>query len=420
MNKISKVFMDGIKSGSVLGGVLLVAGSCIGAGMLAVPVITGMAGFVPSTFMFLFAWAFMTATALLLLEANLSMGHHLSLISLSQKTLGTWGKGATWFFFLFLFYSLNVAYIAASGPIVQGLIKNIFEISLPPWAGSLGFTLLFAIVIYYGVRPVDYLNRILMIGLIIAYFALVFLGAFYIEKANLLQGQLKYALVTLPILIISFGFHNMIPTLADYFKGNVRKLKITIYLGSVIPLLIYLVWEAIMLGIIPIEGKAGLMEGLKEGVPVTEVLHDLLGTSWVSSVAEAFSLFAITTSFLAQSLSFVDFLSDGLKISKEGQSRVFLITITLLPPFIAAFLYPRVFIHALNMAGGLSAVILFGVFPALMAWKVRKKKEHEPILGGGKSLLLLVLIFALAIFFFQLAEELGWSLLPKDVGAPTC
>lgn len=410
-----------MKPGSVLGGVLLVAGSCIGAGMLAIPVITGMAGFIPSTFMFLFAWAFMTATALLLLEANLSLGYQLSLISLSQKTLGTWGKGATWFFFLFLFYSLNVAYIAASGPIVQGLVSDVLGIVVPNWVGSFSFTALFAVVIFFGVKPVDYVNRFLMIGLILAYFALVFLGAFFIEKENLLQGNFKYAFVSVPILIISFGFHNMIPTLAEYFKGDVRRLRLTIFFGSIIPLLIYLIWEAVMLGIIPIQGKEGLMQGLKEGVPVTEVLHNLLGRSWVSSVAEAFSLFAIITSFLAQSLSFVDFLSDGFKISKEGKNRVLLILITLLPPFISAFLYPKVFIHALNMAGGLSAVILFGVFPVLMAWTVRRKKGHQPILFGGNGLLCLILLIAIGIFLFQLSEELGWSLVPKGtIGAPEC
>ena len=37
----------------IIGGTLLVAGTAIGAGMLALPVLTGMAGFVPSLFLFL-------------------------------------------------------------------------------------------------------------------------------------------------------------------------------------------------------------------------------------------------------------------------------------------------------------------------------------------------------------------------------
>jgi len=40
--------------GSVLGGVLLVAGSAIGAGMLGLPLVTGHAGFIPSLVIFCF------------------------------------------------------------------------------------------------------------------------------------------------------------------------------------------------------------------------------------------------------------------------------------------------------------------------------------------------------------------------------
>lgn len=403
-------FSPVLKQGSILGGVLLLSGSCIGAGMLAVPVITGMAGFFPSTLMFLLAWLFMTATSLLLLEANLSVGHHLSLVSLAEKTLGSFGKGATWFLFLFLFYSLNVAYIGASGPIVQTLLGDFMGVSIPSWIGSLLFTSLFAFVIYKGVKSVDYFNRVLMFALVISYVVLVFLGSRYVNYENLLQGELKYAFISLPILVISFGFHNMIPSLADYFKGDRKRLRVTIFLGSLIPLFIYLIWEAVMLGIIPIVGKEGLIQGLKNGEPVTEVLRTLIGKSWIASVAEAFSLFAIITSFLAQSLSLVDFLSDGLKIKKEKKNRFFLIILTLLPPFLSAFLYPKVFIHALNIAGGFSAVVLFGIFPVLMVWKLRyKAKNSTPLLFGGKTVLALIFIFACVVFLIELYQELKYE-----------
>ena len=40
------------KEGSVFGGMLLIAGSCIGSGMLGIPIVTGVAGFFPSLLMF--------------------------------------------------------------------------------------------------------------------------------------------------------------------------------------------------------------------------------------------------------------------------------------------------------------------------------------------------------------------------------
>lgn len=407
------------KEGSVLGGTLLLAGSCIGAGMLALPVITGIGGFTPSVFMFVLAWLFMTSTALLLLEANLAVGHNLSLVSIAGRTLGKTGKALCWILFLFLFYSLSIAYIAASGSILQSIIADLTGAEFPIWAGSVLFTGVFAIILFIGTRPVDYVNRLLMAGLIITYCALVLLGSLHINPEYLTVKHWTYAWAALPVLVISFGFHNMIPSLAMYMKGNVKRLRITVLVGSVIPLLIYLIWEAVMLGIIPIQGREGLMHALDQGKAATHALRAVVGRSWISTVAHAFALFAVITSFLAQSLSLVDFLADGLKISKVGFNRAFLVLLTLAPPFTFAFAYPDIFIKALNMAGGFSAVILFGVMPVLMVWVLRYKRKivTSHMIPLGRLLLSCIMIVAVGIFLLEAAQEFGLSLIPENVEA---
>lgn len=446
------------KEGSLLGGILLIAGSCIGAGMLALPVITGIAGFSPSVVMFLLAWLFMTGTGLLLLEANLatcrnaktsglidpsrphisasagidqspefshqpksnsSAGLSISLISIAERTLGKTGKILCWLLFLFLFYSLSIAYIAASGSILQSITADLFGLPFPAWGGSLLFTAVFAVVIYIGTRHVDYVNRILMGGLIISYCILVMLGSLHINPAYLAVRNWKYSFAALPVLIISFGFHNMIPSLAMYMRGDARRLRLTILVGSAIPLIIYLLWEAVMLGIIPVEGREGLLNALDQGEAATQALRAIVGKSWINTLAQAFALFAIVTSFLAQSLSLVDFLADGLKIAKVGVARVALVLMTLLPPFAFAFVYPGIFLKALNLAGGFAAVILFGVMPVLMVWKLRyvRKEETTHMVPCGRLLLSCILFVALAIFLLETAHELGFSLLPNEANA---
>lgn len=402
--------------GSVLGGVLLLAGCCVGAGMLALPVITGIGGFFPSMTMFLLSWLFMTVTAFLLLEANLAIGHHLSLISIAERTLGKMGKIFVWVLFLFLFYSLSIAYISASGSILQSVVMDILGVDIPIWIGSLFFTGIFGVVVYVGTRPVDYMNRLLMIGLIATYFILVFLGSFHIQSGFWLEKCWKCALIAIPVQIISFGFHNMIPSLAMYLQGDVKRLRLTVLIGSVIPLVVYLIWEAVMLGIIPAQGRAGLLEALDKGQAATQVLREVIGRSWISLVAQLFALFAIITSFLAISLSLVDFLADGLKISKVGMGRLILVLLTLLPPFVFALAYPGIFIRALNYAGGFSAVILFGVMPALMVWVIRYKQNivSARLMPFGRVLLVAVLIVALSIFFLQMAQEMGLSLISRE------
>ncbi len=405
-----------LKNGSVLGGMFLVAGCCIGAGMLALPVITGMGGFLPSTILFLFAWLFMTSTGILLLEVNLAVGHNLSLISIADRTLGKMGKIFCWVLFLFLFYSLNTAYIAASGSVLQSLGQDLFGVSLPTWFGSVFFTFIFGLVTYFGTRSVDYLNRFLIVGLVIAYGLLVSLGLQYIQPQFLRAHHWKYAFAALPVLIISFGFHNMIPTLAHYLKGDKKRLRTIIYGGSSIPLLFYLLWEVVMLGIIPVEGREGLLHALDQGEAATEALRAVVGRSAISLAAETFALFAIITSFLAVSLSLVDFLADGLKISKKKGGRILLVLLTLFPPFLFAFVYPGIFIKALNLAGGFSAVILFGVMPVMMRWVVMKQ-ENERMSFSMRLFLSAILISALGIFFLELAQELGFSLIPSGTEA---
>ena len=84
------------KQGSVIGGMLLIAGSCIGAGMLGLPIVTGLSGFFPSLIMFFCGWLFMTSTALLLVEVNGWFSRQVNLLTMTQHTLGKWGQGICW------------------------------------------------------------------------------------------------------------------------------------------------------------------------------------------------------------------------------------------------------------------------------------------------------------------------------------
>ena len=76
------------KSGSVFGGALLVAGTSIGGGMLALPVLTSLGGFIPSLFIYLCCWLFMTCTGLLFLEVSLWMHAEANIVSMADRTLG--------------------------------------------------------------------------------------------------------------------------------------------------------------------------------------------------------------------------------------------------------------------------------------------------------------------------------------------
>ncbi len=390
--------------GSMIGGILLVAGCCIGAGMLGLPILSAKGGFYPSLLIFFLGWLFMLCTGLLLLEVNLWYGKEVSLITMTKKTLGPVGQGLCWFMFLFLFYSLMVAYLAASGSLVHDFIQQMSGISWHPGIGGLFFCLLFSLLLYMGTQAVDWFNRFLMGGLILSYVVLVFVGSPHVHPELLERRDWSASTAMIPVVILSFGFHNLIPSLTTYFRGNVSLLRWTFILGSFLPLLIYILWQALILGIIPLQD---FQEALDQGEIATEALKNVVGVSWVLDVAQAFAFFAIMTSFLSVALSFIDFLADGLKIKKTPKGKIGLAALVLGPPFLCALFYPTIFLMALNAAGGIGAVVLFAILPVLMVWRGRydQLKKGPQLVPGGRITLLAVLACSLFVLVLQFMGE---------------
>jgi tyrosine-specific transport protein len=391
-----------VQEGSLLGGALLIAGSCIGAGMLALPAVTSSGGFGPSVCLFFLAWSLMLLSGHLLMKTNLQLGYGYNLLSLSQMTLGKIGKWVVSSLFLFLFYSLTVAYLSALCPIVQQLLIAFFSTKLSIPTIQIALTGLMGLCVFLGIRPVDWCNRFLMGLLIIVYMLLVVIGSQHVKLVNLLYSDWQYAYSALPILIISFGYHNMIPSLCRYLKGDEKRLQSVLLLGTAIPLICYIFWQLIILGIVPPENWKQIVQ---EGKSSTFALLSVSGAGSVSLLGQFFALFAILTSLLAQTLSLVDFLADAFKKPAAEAYRVFYIVLSLAPPFICCLIWPDIFLKALNFSGALIAVVLFGIIPSIMIMKLK-------VIVSKWSLYSLLLVSG-SIFFIELLEMMGCSIFPR-------
>jgi tyrosine-specific transport protein len=219
----------------------------------------------------------------------------------------------------------------------------------------------------------------------------------------------------LPLLVIAFGFHNMIPSLTAYLKGDLKRVRITIFGGSLLAFGIYLIWEILVLGIVPIDGAHGLIDSLKNDREASQSIAAIIGSPSVRIFAQGLAFFAILTSFLAQALSLVHFFADGLKISYKKQENVGLCVLALLPPLILSIIYPQLFFKALNFAGGICAVILFGILPVGMIWigRYRMASLGTYKMPGGKPALVLIFCFAAFILFVQVSSMLGAKYIPN-------
>lgn len=377
--------------------------------MLALPVVTGFAGTVPSLCLFVTYWCYMTFTAFLMLEVTLWMGEHANLVTMARKTLGMGGAACSWIIYLFLLYSLTTAYIAGSGPIFVDFFTALTGWNLPIWVGPLPLLTIFGFTVYQGTKSVDIINRILMLGLALTYILMTLFLAPHVEAKLLERMDWGYLWVAVSVVSTSFGFHIIIPTLTDYLKRDVAQLKLSIWIGSAIPLVVYAIWEIITLGIIPLEGDKGLIQGYQQGLDGATLLSAILGESRLSLIARCFSLFAIVTSFLGVSLSLSDFLADGLKIRKTPQGRALLYVLTFIPPLVIVLIDPRAFLHALEYAGAFGVVTLLGVLPVLMVWSGRYFQHHESKFktAGGKIALALALVISLGVIGLEVANKMG-------------
>lgn len=396
-----------MRTNKFFGSTLLIAGTSIGAGMLALPVSTATYGFSPSIFLFLLCWLCMMITGLLILEVNLWLKPGANIVSMAKATLGSGGKATAWAVYLLLFYSLLAAYVSGMGDLVHVTVEQVWQRHISTGTGSLLLILLVGTAVYFGTRSVDYLNRTLFFAKFMTYAAVVVVLSPHVQLSHLADINLHHAWLALPIVITSFGFQNTIPSLRVYLNDDVKKLRLAILIGSTIPLVVYIIWQFAIMGVVPTQGPHGLLEVLATGQPATGLgksLDAILANGWMSQLFKMFTLFAIITSFTGVSFSLFDFLIDSFNIKRNQPGKLLSLVLTFLPPLIFAYAYPHGFILALGYAG-IFVAILLGIMPALMVWSGRYWKHmasgyQAPV---NRFALVVIIVFSLVIIFSQLA-----------------
>lgn len=398
--------MTASPKGSLLSAILLVSGTCIGAGMLALPLVTAHAGFFPAMAVNALCWLFMLATGLLFLEATLWMEDGANVLSMAERFFGKTGKWVGGLSFLFLYYCLMVAYLAGGTPLLSGFLHQMTGLSISHGLGCLLFALLFGAIVFLGTRAIDRVNGLLMGSLVLSYFLMLAIGTTEIQPHLLARSIWPISLLALPTLFSAYGYHNIIPSLCTYLKRDEKKLRYGILLGTTIPLFVYGLWQWLVIGSIPIEA---LQEAAAQGTPIGHILQSLTNP-WIGRIALFFSFFAIVTSLLGVGMSMVDFLGDGCKLQKrEGIARLLLCLAVFLPPAFFAAKDPKIFYDALAYAGGFGEAILNGLLPIGLVWlgRYHLNLPSEYRLPGGRATLIVLLLITLLVIGLECAHVLS-------------
>lgn len=384
---------------------LLVSGTCIGGGMLALPVQTAQAGLVLSLIGLFVCWAFMTYTGLLLVEATLWVKNETHFSSLSRILVGNKTKVLALLVYLFMNYSSLVAYTAGGAALIVHHLQVHLGLVISYEMGCLLFTLMFGSLIYLGASLVGKLNFWFMIGLVVSYAGLIAITASQMDSYYL-SAQMPWSqgASIFSIILATFSYQMIVPSLCLQLEYDPLLCKKAVSLGTTIPLVVYALWLLLIHGVVPIEGDDGLLAALARGASVTEPLRAQFHHWSFALLADAFGFFAIVTSYLGLSLALFFFLKDGFVELNISMGRHAIILSSILPTLLLAMTFPDALVRCLDLSGGYGDTILSGLIPIAMVWmgRYRKGLESSFVVAGGRPALVVAALFYLVILGLQL------------------
>lgn len=346
----------------------LIVGTSIGAGMLGLPVETSRGGFFPSVVLLLINWAVMTCTALMLVELLNESKRDSNFVSLSEKILGNGFKILTFVFYTGLFLSLTLAYVKGGGVFISDCFNGI-----PVAFGCLVFLGIFVPLIVSGAKFLTIGNTLLTIGLVVSFVLLVLLGIKKVNVELLSHIDWKFGWMSYPMFITAFGFHSILPSLNSYLQ-NKKALRLSVVIGTTVTLLIYLAWQMIVMGIVPVYGENGLAQALAADQTAVTPLKLFLKSPLLTALSQVFYFAALTTSFLGVGLGLVDFVLDSFKIKQKLVNRLFVAFLIYVPALWIAQTDLRVFYLSIKYGGGLACFYLLVLLPILLFF--RKKRSR--------------------------------------------
>lgn len=359
---------------------------------------------------------------------SMDSGSGAGFLSISRLSLP--GEILTASLFWFLLTAIIVAYVSEGGQLVSQSVEEALSLDITPEIGSLIFATFFASLAIFGTSSVDTINRVFVFGLVATFVCLVGIGLPMVNISNLIEHS-DWSMIYPPVIsigILSFGAQNIVPTLLEYLNYDSIKTRQSILIGSLLPLFLYTIWEGVFLGVIDISNADG-----GNRLDVISVLGQVGGSSAVTDLVAVFSLCAICSSMAGASVSLVDFFQDAIStlfkfessnksesesrdkyLQGVSKTRVLAAMLALGPPVILTFVFPDIFLVALEEAGLLGGVSLYGIIPAVSILAIRRSsldiaKSEMPgkLEGPGDIALVFIVVISFALVLPEIQKLLG-------------
>lgn len=384
---------------SILGGTMIIAGTAIGAGMLALPMISAGMWLYWSLLLMVLTWLLMLRSSQAILEVNLHYEPGSSFHTLVRDTLGPVWSTINGIAVAFVLYILVYAYVSGGGSTVQQTIMAVTGNDPGTVMSSLCFSLVLIACVWWSTRFVDRLSVILMGGMVLTFILSMTGMLSQIRLPVLLDigekgsggGAVIFIWCALSTYLTSFCFHASVPSLVKYFGKEPVEINKCLRYGTLIAFICYVAWIVAADGIISREQfKAVIAAGGNVG-DLIRAAGSGIDSSFILRMLEAFSFFAVATSFLGAGLGLFDYMADLCKFDDSVLGRAKTTLVTFLPPLLGGLIKPDGFLAAIGWAG-LAATIWSVIVPALMLRASRLKFPMSAYRTPGGSLTIVLLL----------------------------
>jgi tyrosine-specific transport protein len=371
-------------------GIMFVAATTIGSGMIALPITLAKIGIIPSIVLMLSIWFIIYYTSLVNLELNLQSGKGMALGQLCERFSGKRTKFLGNSLLKLLSYSLLCAYISIGSSIIEKIL-SVENLSL--WYG-----LLLLVILYCPAATVKKINNFLFL-LLMGVIGILLLSLVALVNWSSLPLIEEHQFLTwttiLPVLFTSFGFQVIFHTLTDYYKCNGKTLKIVFFWGSLLPAIVYIIWSATVIGTIHSNNSEFYKEMVSGGVSVSDLVSQLSLISKNSLIQELImwlSFLAIVTSAIGVGLGLVGSIQEVTKVS----NRILPPLLVVLPPLLIVWVIPNAFLKILGFAGMILSLIAI-IIPIYLLTYVKKdfvyselKNKYLIILSMATGILIVI------------------------------
>ncbi|MEK6950972.1 MAG: aromatic amino acid transport family protein [Nanoarchaeota archaeon] len=366
-------------------------GTIIGAGILGMPYAIAKVGLLPGLFLIILIGVSFIFLNLFLGEVILrTKGQH-QLTGYAEKYLGPWGKKLMTFSMLVSIYGALSAYLIGIGTALQAIFKT---------SSAIPFIILFFLfgflIVYRGIKATGKAELLLVSFLIVVIIAIGWLSLDNLNPANFSGYDLAKFLLPYGVVVFAFVGSAALPEIQEELGKEKKKMKKAIIIGSVIPIVVYILFTIVMMGLIGIEQ----FELLEPNQRIATVALSIYSTPLFGLFANILAVLTMTTSFFALGLALLEMYQFDYGVSRNPA-----LLLTFIFPLLVAVFKLTTFIAILGITGVFSGG-LDGILVVLMYWKAKllgeRKPEYSLPLLRPVGIFLIVM-FALGILYQLLA-----------------